>query len=173
MSGNIFKDLTCEKIATALLGKEIYKLITFAGIPTEYNIFQLTGAVRIGDIHGHVDTIIEAVASTVYLQLYSTAPSTVDISDNAGTQLNGIVVGSLLSRNAPSTSILDLAEPDGAAKMSENTNWRDPITYIDIVADDSNPTYIRLVLSAALASGAIHWHCRWQPLSEDGLLVPV
>lgn len=150
---------------------ELAKVITFSGAPTEYNIFKLTGAVRISEIFGTVETVIPDTASTAYLQLYS-AGGTVNITA-LGTQLQNVNAGSILVRNGPSTDVLDLAEPDATPAVAENTNWKDPKTAIDIVEDDSNATYVRVVLSAALASGAIDWHCHWEPLSDNGILAPV
>jgi len=146
--------------------------ITFAGIPTTYNIFQITGAVRISNIFGVVTTPIAAVASTIYLQLFSTG-GTVDITDAPGVDINAVVAGGILVRNGPSTDTLDLADPNGTPVMAENVAWKDPKTAIDIVEDNGADTFVRLVLSAALASGVIDWHCEWEPLSDDGFLEPV
>jgi hypothetical protein len=33
-------------------------------------------------------------------------------------------------------------------------------------------TYIRLNITAALAIGAIHWHCNYRPISDDGFVEP-
>ena len=148
---------------------EVHNVITFAGAPTAYNIFKVTGAVRISNIFGSVETVIPNTASTVYLQLYS-SNGTVDITDAPGVDVDSAVVGALLVRNGPSTDALDLADPNATPAVAENTSWRDPKTAIDVVKDNGADTYIRLVLSAALASGAIDWHCHWEPLSDDGFL---
>lgn len=150
---------------------EIHSIITFAGIPTTYNIFQITGAVRIRNIYGIVTTPIAATPCTVYLQLVSAG--TVDMTDAPGVDINAVVAGGLLVRNAPSSSNLDLANPNGAPVMAENVAWKDPTTAIDIVKDNGAATFVRLVLSAALASGAIDWHCDFTPLSDDGWLAAV
>ncbi|GAH78807.1 unnamed protein product, partial [marine sediment metagenome] len=42
-----------------------------------------------------------------------------------------------------------------------------------LIADADQTTYIRLVISAALASGEIHWHCKYEPLSDGGFVSPV
>jgi len=151
---------------------EVHSVTTFAGIPTVYNIFKLTGSVRISSIYGSVETVIPNTASTIYLQLYS-SNGIVDMTDAPGVDINQAVQGALLVRNGPSTSELDLANPNALPKMAENTDWRDPNTFIDIVKDNGADTYVRLVLSAALASGAIDWHCHWEPLSDDGFLEAV
>lgn len=149
----------------------IHKTTTFAGAPTAYYICKLTGAVRASNIHGHVETVIPNTACDIHLELVSTN-GTVDITLGPGVDIDSAVAGALLVRNGPSSSALDLADPNAAPAVAENTNWRDPTTAIDIVKDDSADTYLRVVLSAALASGAIHWHCDWEPLSDDGFLEP-
>jgi len=43
---------------------------------------------------------------------------------------------------------------------------------VNIIADADQDTYIRVNLTAALASGAIHWHCHYMPISDDGFVEP-
>ena len=148
------------------------KIVTFAGAPTTYNIFKLTGAVRIYEVVGVVDTVIPNTASTIHLELYSTN-ATVDITDAPGVNIAQAVVGSILVRNGPLADPLMLANPNATPAVAENADPKAPKTAIDIVADNGADTYVRLVLSAALASGAIHWHARWEPLSDAGILEPV
>ena len=148
---------------------EIHKVTTFSGATTEYDIFTLTGAVRISEIYGIVETVIPNTASTIHLEL-SGSGSTVDITDSPGVDIDQAVAGAILVRNGPSTDALDLANPNSTPALAENTAWKDPKTAIDIVRADDGATVVRLVLSAALASGAIDWHCRWEPLSDNGFL---
>jgi len=159
----VWSDLTYDKL--------IYKTTTFAGVATEYNIFKVTGSVRVGDISGHVETIIENVASTIHLELFSSNAS-IDITDAPGVNIQAAVVGAQLVRNGPSTEALGAGNPNSTPAVIENTAWKDPKTEIDLVEDDSQDTYIRIVLSAALASGAIHWHAVWTPLTGNGFLEP-
>ena len=148
----------------------VFKDITFAGIPTTYNIFKVTGTVRVSDIYGVVETQIENVASTLYLQLFS-AGGTADITNAPGTNIQAAVVGSALVRNEDSTNAIALASAATPA-IIESTNWRDPKVPVDIIADYDQTTYIRLVISAALASGEIHWHCKYEQLSDGGFVEP-
>ena len=148
------------------------KVITFAGVPTVYNAFKITGVVRIKNIYGVVETQIADTASTLYLQIYSTN-GTADITDAPGVQIQDVVAGSLVVRNEASGNPLDLAEPDAGPAIAESASFRDPKTEVDVAADPGADTYLRLVLSAALASGAIHWHCEFSPLSDDGTVSPV
>jgi len=148
------------------------KVVTFAGGGlTTFNLFQVTGAVRIEDVYGVVRTQIENLASTAYLQLYSTG-GTADVTDAPGTNIANAVVGSMLMREEDSTNALTLASAATPA-IVESTTWQDPKVPIDLIADADQTTYLRLVISAALASGAIRWHCHFTPLSDDGWLTTV
>ncbi len=147
----------------------VFKAITFAGAPTVYNVFKLTGGVRLSGLVGHVETQIANTSSTLHVELYSTG-GTVDITDAPGANIQALVAGSVLVRNEDSTGPIDVGEPDGEPAIVENTNFRDPQTPIDIIKDDSADTYVRLVISSALASGVVHWHAQWEPITDDGFL---
>lgn len=149
----------------------VYKTTEFAGVATTYNIFKFTGAVRITGITGDVTTVIPNTASTIHLELWAD-PTAVDITDSPGVDIDSAVVGATLIRNAPLASVLALGNPATVPVAIENASYRNPETSIDIVADNVTTTYVRLVLSAALASGAIHWHCTWEPLNDKGFLEP-
>jgi hypothetical protein len=151
---------------------QVNKDVTFAGATTEYNLFQLTGAVRLVGLIGHVETLIANTASNIHIELYSTG-GTADLTDSPGPSVQALVAGAILVRNSDSTNNLDIGDPDGTPVVVENTNFRDPKTAVDIIADDTNTTYVRLVISVALASGKIHWHAKWEPLTENGNLVAV
>ena len=148
---------------------EVNKITTFSGSGTSYSIFNLTGAVRISEIFGTVETVMPNTSSTVHLQLRSEG-QTVDITDVAGPNVQNAVEGTILIRNAPSDEPLGLGNPDGTPAIAENVSWKDPKTAIDCAAADDADTIVRVVFSAALASGAIDWHCHWEPISDDGFL---
>jgi len=148
----------------------VAKDITFAGSPTTYNIFKVTGVVRVTDIYGIVETQIENVASKLHLEAFS-AGGAVDITKGPGTNIKNAIAGSALIRNEDSKNNIALASAVTPA-IIENTNHKDPKTPVDIIADADQTTYIRLVISKALASGVIHWHCEYTPLSGDGLVAP-
>ena len=141
-----------------------------AGV-TEINLFKLTGSVRLTDFIGHVETVIPGVASTMYIELYSTNGA-VDITDSPGVQINAAIVDTLFIRNEDATNPLVLASP-AVPTVVETTTYRDPKNHIDLIADSAADTYIRVVLSAAQASGKIHWHAVWKPLIESGFLEAV
>jgi len=163
-NANVWSDFT--------YADEVFKTTTFAGAATEYNIFKLTGGVRISELEAHVDTVIPNTACNVHLEVYSVGGSS-DISLSPGVDIDSAVAGSVIVRNGPAASALDLGNPNGAPAFMENATFNKPETEFDVVEDDTNDTYIRVILSAALASGAIHWHCKWRPLTDNGVLKPV
>ncbi|GAG81512.1 unnamed protein product, partial [marine sediment metagenome] len=95
----------------------------------------------------------------------------VDITLGPGTNIQAAVNGSTLIRNEDSTAAIALASAATPA-IVESTTWRDPKVPIDIIADADQPTFIRLVISAALGSGEIHWHCQYEALSDGGFVSP-
>ena len=135
---------------------------------TTYNLFQATGAVRISDIYGIVETQIENVASSLHLEVFS-AGGSADLTLAPGTNIQAAVVGSLLVKNEDATNAITLASAATPAVL-ESSNWRSPKVPADVVADDNQTTYIRAVLSVGLNTGAIHWHLHWEPLSDDGFV---
>lgn len=151
---------------------KLHKNITCTGGVTTFNLFKLTGAVRISDIHAIITTVIPDTVGQAHLELYSSGGA-VDITDDPGANLRNMVVGGLVVRNADSTIALAMADPDATPAVAENVNYRDPKTSIDIVEDDDNDTYVRMVLGDALATGAMEWHCEFEPLSDDGWLAVV
>ena len=146
-----------------------HTITTFAGVATTYNIFKVTGSIYISDIYGTVKTVIPNTTSTIHLQLYSIG-GTDEITDSPGVDIDSAVVGSLITKLSYSGAPLSLANPNTVPLILENSSFRDPLAGIVLVADNTNVTYIRAVLSAALASGAIDWHVKWKPLSDSGFL---
>ena len=107
----------------------------------------------------------------MYLELYSTNAD-LDITDSPGINIQADVVGTVYSKQAPTSEPLIKGEPDNTPAIIEEANYRDPNVPIVLIEDDSADTYIRVVLSDAVASGAIHWHVEWQPITDDGFLEP-
>jgi hypothetical protein len=155
-----------------------YASVTFTntggvgGAGTNYNLFRVYGGVRVFNIFGHVTTATPATNSTVNLELYSTNGA-VDITDNAGApDLVSRCVGTILARESVATDPLEIGEPDSTPAVVENTAFNDPRVPVILIEDDAAATYIQLVLSAALASGAMHWHVEWEPITEAGFVEP-
>lgn len=158
----------------AAFSTPIVKTTTFAGAPTTYNIFEVTGAIRLIDIVGHVTTVIPNTASTIHLEAYSTN-GTVDITDAPGPDIDSYVADAVLSRLSDASEALQVANPSAGpaiAEVAAGGPQGASKNVVEVVADPGATTYIRLVLSAALASGAIHWHAKFEPLTDDGFLEP-
>lgn len=149
----------------------IHKTTVFAGAATEYTILKITGAVTLVGITGSVETVIPNTVCSIHLEMYSTG-STADITDAPGVNIDSAVVGAFLVRNGPIADTLALGNPAGAPVVVENAAYRSPETSVDVGADNGAVTYLRVVLSAALASGAIDWNCHWRPISDDGFVEP-
>lgn len=156
----------------------LYKTITLTATGgvgaagTNYNLFKITGAVKVFNIYGHVTTITPATASTINLELYSSNAHP-DITDSAGApDLTTRVVGTIISRQSVAADPLELEEPDNTPVILENASYRSPSVPVTLIKDDAADTYIQLVMTAAMASGAIHWHIDWEPVTEAGFVEP-
>jgi len=155
-----------------------YKSITFTatggvgGAGTNYNLFKVTGTVRVSNIFGHVTTVLPATSTVPNLELYSSNAS-VDITYAAGgPDISGAVVDAVLKRLEPAGEPLLFSNPDSTPAITESSNYRDPHVPAILTKDDAADTYIQLQLSAALASGAMHWHVEWEAVTDDGFLEP-
>jgi len=148
----------------------VVKYTTFSGADTTYNIFKVTGSVRIEDILGHVTTVIPNTSSTIHLEVYSTG-GTVDLTNNVGApDLDQAPVDSIIVRIDDSSEALELASSTTPSIIEYGA--RAASVAVNIVADADQDTYIRLSITNALASGAIHWHCHYVPISDDGFVEP-
>ncbi len=146
-------------------------ILTFSGATTAYNLFKVTGTVEVKDIYGIVETAIPNTSSNIHLSLYSTGGET-DITNNVSApDIDSAPVGSALLRIGDVSDTL-IYSSSASPGVAEGT-YKDLHSPLTLVADNSNDTYIRVNISSALASGAIHWHCSWMPLSDSGWLEAV
>jgi len=167
-AGNIFTNFHFDG-STDTFNTPVVKTTAFSGAATEYNIFKITGIVRIIDLVGHVTTVIPNTSSNVHLSLYSTGGEVDLTKEVGGPDLDSLPVGSLIIRKADSSEPMD-AESSATPAIVEF--GRDPNISFDAIADADQDTYIRLNLTAALASGAIHWHCLYMPISDQAFVEP-
>jgi hypothetical protein len=157
---------------------KLYKEITLTagggvgGTGTKYNLFQVTGTIRVHDLMGHVTTVLAGTSSTINLELGATTQ--VDITDSSGgPDLDARIVGTVFVKDSITTDPLNVGEPDNVPVVLENANYRTPDVPVILIQEEAVDTYIQLILTTALASGSIHWHVHWEPLTDDGLLVLV
>ena len=140
---------------------------------TSYRLFKVTGSIKLFNIFGHVTTVIANTSSTINLELYSTNAS-IDITASGGApNIQADVVGTVYAKESVTTDPLEKGEPTSTPAIIENTNYRDPKNPILLIEDDSADTYVDLVLSDAVATGVIHWHIEWEPITDDGFIEPV
>ncbi len=159
------------KTRTLEHNKDVHKAIALdAG--TEINIFVLTGAVKLTRFHAEVTEIItSAGAPTMHISVFS-ANGEVDITDDPGPNIKDDVVGTVYVRTAAATVALTKGENDNTPFLVENAAYKDPETEVIIGADDAATTYVRFNSNAALTDGTIDWHCHWEPITDNGNLVP-
>jgi len=141
------------------------------GTGTVYNLFKVTGAIRVFNIIGHVTTEVQDPgATTLNLELGATAQ--VDITAGGG-DIGGAPVGTTFVRNSVAGDAMVITFPASTPVVLENSNWRDPNTPITLVAENGTDTYIELHLGDNPTSGAIHWHIDWEPVTDDGFIESV
>jgi len=143
------------------------------GTGTQYNIFKVTGSIKLFNIYGHVTTNIPNTASNINLELYSSNGS-VDITSTSipTPNIQNLQVGATLERASLSDDPLLIGDNDGTPAIVEETNFRDAAVPVVLVKDDSADTYVQVNLSSALASGEIRWHIEWEPITNDGFIEP-
>lgn len=173
----IFSDLHYQGNSTSY-NSPIVKLINFTatggvdGDGLHYRLYKLTGITRMIDIGGEVLTVLPATSTVPNLELTSTN-ATIELTDDAGgPDISAAVEGALLIRLDVSADPLSYSNPDGTPVVAENTSRFTDRNVVEIIEDDAADTYVTLRLTNALASGAMIWACRYDPISVDGFLEP-
>lgn len=149
----------------------VFKTTTFSGAPTTYGIFKVIGVVKITEIAGVIETAIPNTASAIHLEVYSTGGTTALTNSVGAPDLDSLPAGSLLLRVGDETDALQPG--DASVPFAISFSTKDPVNTVYVGADADQDTYIRLNLTAALASGAVHWHCIYKPISDDGFVEAV
>ena len=153
---------------------EAVHLTTFDGSgPGTDNLFKVSGCVEIQYILGGVHTALSADVDNIYLDLWDGTNSE-EITDNGsgGVDTDSADAGSVFVKTEKATSVLTLLKSN-QCRVEENTNFNRPRIPFILNQKKDTDTYIRLVYSGVATSGAIHWHCKWFPLTEDGFLEEV
>ena len=130
------------------------------------NLFQVTGSVQILGIRGHVETILHADIDTIQLDLYDGAAT------NITTTMDPVSapVGSIFTKEDKSDKPLELYS-SAAATLMQDVDLKKTVFGVNQKAATS--TYIRATWTGTGATGVIHWHIDWEPLTEDGNVVAV
>ena len=145
-----------------------YKEITLDG-STDYNLFEITGAIEITEIYGHVTTELVGVNTDVYWQLYSTT-SDDNITKITDADMGAAVVGSIIMKTEDPGKKATFFDGAGVSVDKGTDPKKKAVT---INAHNDETTYIRWVVTAGDTGGVIHFHVVWRPLTDDGFLEPV
>ena len=132
------------------------------------NLFVITGTVLITEFSGHVSTVLANDIGNGYLKLYD-GTNSLDITDSPGPSFSSIPAASFIHKVDDATVQIAIEDSsqvrlyEDATKFGEDPNFQ-------VVGKAGATTYIQFVNSGTATSGAIHWHCRWAPLSHDGFV---
>lgn len=137
----------------------------------QYNLFKVTGTIKIKSIMGIVEVALTGSNTSVHLDVYSTNGNSV-LSKATTLAIGAAIKGSLIAKLDLKDKILAFSEPSGPQAVEG----------IDIAAEGFRvledrtggahvDTYIRFIHSTAgVSSGEVHWYVEWEPISEDGFL---
>ena len=165
---NIWSNFTYEH----LLHKDTI-LDTSGAATYEDNLFIITGIVQVNFIYGYTTEAVSGCNVTAtYLDLFPTAGAAIEITDNVGTAITGLPIGSLLSKNALATTAINVQSSALGFVDEVLTNFRNSQKPFVVGKKSGAVTQIRYVYTSAvtIATGKIHWHIDWTPLSEDGFV---
>lgn len=133
------------------------------------NIFTVSGVVEIVAIWGVCTSVTDATTcGTCYFDLYDgTAP--LEITDNGGTNLAGITVGSLISRTAAATTALTLTSSAAGALIDGAAAGKTLFFPIVLVQKNAVTTYIRFNFTGdANTNISMNFYVKYIPLSASG-----
>jgi len=150
-----------------------YKEITGNGALQTFDLFKITGSVKVTNITAHVEStdITCAGACTVKLELEANGAAQ-DIS-TAGGNINGLLQGSVIVKDADTGEDLSIGDNNGDCVVVENANYRDPNSPLILVKESGQDTHIQLVTGSTMdASSKLHWHVEWEPITDSGFLEP-
>ncbi len=135
----------------------------------EYNIFKVTGVVKIKGIFGVVETTLTGSNTACYLQVFS-ANGTAVITKATGVAIGAALQGAFMGRIDNDGTAMFFADAT-APIMADETN---SISEGFRLGEDRTggahvATYIRFIhTTAGASSGDIDWHVDFEPISIDG-----
>ena len=133
------------------------------------NLFLVTGSVDITFIYGNVETQLHADVDNLKLEADDGTVQT-DITANVDTA--SAPVGSMFIKTKTLGEAMAL-EASSQVRLNEDSVGKKGALPFIITAKNGVNTYIRCTWSGAGNTGKVHWHCRWDPLSEDGFVATV
>ena len=139
--------------------------------PTSTNLFRVYGTVLITAFYGHVETVLDGDIGNGYIEL-DDGTNQLDVTDSPGPSFNTVPVESYIHKIDDATVQIKIENSSQVRLYEDSTKFgRDP--NFQIIAKTGAATYIRFTYSGAGTSGAIHWHCQWEPLTDEGFMVTV
>ena len=147
----------------------IHKTIDFTDASTTFNLFKVTGTVKLEGIEGIVEEVLNSEMGNCKLRVVA-GVNTTDLTDTVS--LNGLAARSYIGKTAGVATAMSVGS-SASPQVLENANYRDPAVISIIVAEEGTNTFIQLLSddSAGNKDGKIHWHGNWEPISHDGMVV--
>ncbi len=128
------------------------------------NMFKVTGVVEVSYIYADVETVLASDVGNLKIDLYDGS------SDDITTAVD--------VSSAPAESFIVKTEDSGKALKYYSSANANLIEKVDIKKSTftiqqkaTTDTFIRCTWDGNAASGVIHWHCQWEPLTENGFLI--
>lgn len=136
-----------------------------------YNLFKITGTVKIISIQGIVQPVLVGSNSAVHIDVFSANGNTA-LSKTSTLTIAAALLGALLAKLNLADKVLSFVDP-AAPQLLEGI---DPAAESFRVVEDRTggahvATYIRFLhTTSGVSSGGMHWHVEWEPISDDGFL---
>ena len=149
--------------------------ITQGGANTyQYNLFKVTGTVKINSIIGIVETVLVGSNTDCYLDVYSTNGQT-DLSKDTTLTLGTALVGATVARLDKADKVLTFADADAPGLLDEIDTKKEGFRLVEDRTGAAHvATYIRFIHTTdGASSGEIDWYVDWEPVSDDGFLAAV
>jgi len=141
-----------------------YKRHSFSGAGAgSENLFKITGTVNIYGLHADVETGLSADVGNVKYEMIEGANAS-DITDTVASA--SAPEGSYFAKEKKSADALTLYG-SGASQLIEETDLKKAVFAINAIGAT---TYIRFTWSGTATTGALHHHCDWEPLSDNGFV---
>jgi len=119
--------------------------------------------VNIYGLHADVETDLSADVGNVKYEIIDGAVAT-DVTDTVASA--SAPAGSYFAKEKKSADALTLYG-SGDSELIEETDLKKAVFAINAIGTD---TYIRFTWSGNAASGALHHHADWEPLSDNGFV---
>lgn len=150
--------------------KTIGKTLTANAGDEDLSLFEVIGSVDILAIYGVVTSGLSAGLTVAYFNLWDGA-SEVEITDNAGSDISSLPVGSVISKLDVATAVVDVIDSTNGV-VSEDATYKQLRKEFNVTAKAGATTTIRFTYSAAgVASGSIQFFIEYIPRSQGAIII--